>query len=47
MFIHVLTRMGKLAKVDEYREWCKKQENGDLEKFSYYIHGWFLIWLDE
>ena len=47
MYIYVMTRIGMLDKVKEYREECKKLENAEATQYSYYIHGWFLVWLEE
>ena len=47
MYIYVMTRIGRLDKVKEYREWCKSQEYEQAGMYSYYVHGWFLVWLDE
>ena len=48
MYIYVMTRIGMHDKVKEYREECKKLENAEeATQYSYYIHGWFLVWLEE
>ena len=47
MYIYVMTQLGKHDKVQEYREKCKEKEYGDDIEYSYFIHGWFLVWLEE
>ena len=47
MYIYVMTYIGRLEKVKEYRNECKKLECGSMADYSYYVHGWFLVWLDE
>ena len=47
MYIYVMTYIGRLEKVKEYRNECKKLECGGIADYSYYVHGWFLVWLDE
>ena len=46
MYIYVMTELGELDKVQAYRDKCESG-HGYTEKNSQYIHGWFLVWLEE
>ena len=51
MYIYVMTQLGELEVVKAYREKCKrfKYKYADSldTNYSYYVHGWFLVWLEE
>ena len=46
MYIYVMTELGELDKVKAYREKCNQFNIHDQDYF-YYVHGWFLVWLEE
>ena len=46
LYIHILDHFGETDKVHKYMEKCKGYEK-DYEKYSLYIHGYWLIWLDQ
>ena len=44
--IHILRYLNKHQMIEKYMSWCKKFEN-DPKNYSIYIHGYFLVWLDQ
>ena len=46
LFIFMLEKFEMTDMIEQYMSKCKKHENNP-EKFSLYVHGYFLVWLDQ
>ena len=46
LYIHMLGSLDKPDKIEQYMAKCKEYED-HRGKFSLYIHGYFLPWLDQ
>ena len=46
LFIFILESFDMTERIYEYMDKCKAYEN-DCYKYSFYVHGYFLVWLDQ
>ena len=50
LHVYILKQLNEKDKIEEYMSQCKKFEDDsleeDLQNYSLYVHGYFLIWLD-
>ena len=46
LFIFILESFDKTERIDQYTNKCKAYEQ-DRYKYSLYLHGYFLVWLDQ
>ena len=46
LYVQILTHMNMQDKIDLYMSKCKEFEN-DAEKYSLYIHGYLMVYLDK
>ena len=46
LFVFILEQFEMRDRIEKYMAMCKTYEN-DPEKYTMYIHGYFLIWLHQ
>ena len=46
LFIFILEFFAMNDRIEQYMSKCKAYEN-DQYKYSLYVHGYFLVWLDQ
>ena len=46
LYLYILEHLQMNDEIEQYMAKCKEYEN-DHEKFSLYVHGYFLVWLDQ
>ena len=46
LFIFILASFDKTERIEKYMNKCKTYEE-DRYKYSLYVHGYFLVWLDQ
>ena len=46
LFIFILESFDKTERIEQYMKKCKAYEE-DRYKYSLYVHGYFLVWLDQ
>ena len=46
LFIFILESLDMTERIDQYMNMCKGYEE-DRYKYSLYVHGYFLVWLDQ
>ena len=46
LYVHILGYLNMSDKIEQYMAQCKEYEN-DEENFSLYVHGYWLIWLNQ
>ena len=46
LYLYILEHLKMTDEIEQYMAMCKEYEN-DHEKFSLYVHGYFLPWLHQ
>ena len=46
LFIFILKSLDMTERTDQYMNKCKAYEE-DCYKYSFYVHGYFLVWLEQ
>ena len=47
LYIYILEHLERSSEVDQYMAKCKELEEDESDKYSLYIHGYWLVWLEK